>query len=451
MKKKVCIWVKKGMAVGITFAFLIVLFPYMEKRLLVQAREEPKIMDCNIGSEEFLNYLRNQEQYVYWRTDTGEVRPMQILDAIVSEQGEMLFEVCEKTEQTLENTVVQPQDDGEERDEIQPENTTSQQTWTLPDILFVMADGMASGDFSKVEDKNISDIWSVTYKVSNQSLGASLNGSMELYLPVENQGMLLVIDHSAANTVFPEAINVTALMLDDRNSVYYYGHVNSDSSSIQSEIELTENLQEGVYQLFLFAEKSEDDGKMNAATALGEPILLYVTEDSGEEILLANVIDENGIEAYSDTDVYSVDVEWGAMTFVYEEAGWDTTTLTSCGEGEWKVYDYAQACSVEEKNTSINQLAITNYSTDEIYAALQYDNSRDLNVQGVFQASEDTKGYFYGAENGIPAYLWLEAPASGKSSKGSVFFMPMEKPLTLSGDFTAIGTIRIRIQTDKPQ
>lgn len=448
------------MTVGTIIVLLIVLFSHMEERLFVQAREEPKVMDCNIGSEEFLDYLRNQEQYVYWRNDAGEVCLMQILDAIVSEQGEMLLKVCEKTEQTLENTVVEPQDNEEERDETQSENATqeedgekekNQQTWTLPDILFVMADGTVSGNFSKVEDKNVSDIWSVTYKVSNQSLGASLNGSMELYLPVENQGMHLVIDHSAANTVFPEAINVTALMLDDRDSVCYYGNVNSDSSSIQSEIELTENLQEGVYRLFLFAQKDEEDGKINAATALGEPILLYVTEDSGEEILLMNAIEENEIEAYSDTDVYSVDVEWGAMTFVYEEAGWDTTTLTSCGEGEWKVYDYAQACSVEEKNTSINQLVITNYSTDEIYAALQYDNSRDLNVLGNFQASEDTQSYFYGAENGRPAYLWLEAPALGKNSKGSVFFMPMERPLTFSQDMTPIGTIRIRIQTDKPQ
>lgn len=448
------------MAIGMTFVLLMVLFSYIDKRLFVQAREEAKVMDCNIGSEEFVNYLRNQEQYVYWRNDAGEVCPMQILDATMSEQGEMIFTVCEKTEQTLENTVVQPQDNEEEVDEIQTENVTqeeeveegkSQQTWMLPDILFVMADGAVSGNFSKVEDNNVSDIWSVTYKVSNQSIGASLNGLMELYLPVENQGTLFVIDHSAANEIFPEATNVTALMLDDNDTVCYYGCVNSDISSIQSEIELAENLQEGVYRLFLFAQKAEEDGKINAATALGEPILLYVTEDSGEEILLTNAMEENGIEAYSDTDVYSVDVEWGAMTFVYEEAGWDTTTLTSCGEGEWKVYDYAQACSVEEKNTSINQLVITNYSTDEIYAALQYDNSRDLNVLGNFQASEDTQSYFYGAENGRPAYLWLEAPALGKNSKGSVFFMPMERPLTLSQDMTPIGTIRIRIQTDKPQ
>lgn len=188
------------------------------------------------------------------------------------------------------------------------------------------------------------------------------------------------------------------------------------------------------------------------------------------------------VEAYSDTEipvwgftqdttVYSVDVEWGAMTFQYENSTWDPKTHTKTTGAGWQVYDSVNdkalvnddGTKVEED--AINEIKVTNHSNGKVWATLSYAKEA---------AYTDTDGKFSfttGTETGdsdvltdaasdgsVPAYLALDTAdnaetegAAGTPTVGKAYFMPdgiqASQEIT---KWTKIGTITVGIKTEEP-
>jgi len=189
-------------------------------------------------------------------------------------------------------------------------------------------------------------------------------------------------------------------------------------------------------------------------------------------------------EAYTDTDidvwgytedgtVYSVDVEWGAMTFQYETSSWDPETHEAATGAGWVVYDNVNDKVLGDVQDAINRITVTNHSNAAVYAKLTYageadytattgtfaasdaDRKTDTNTAEDFNATfDDTKGVItlQTADNGAG-----EAGA-GKATVGNVYFMPTGIDNTLvSGDspagieqWTKIGKITVSLLTETP-
>lgn len=172
-----------------------------------------------------------------------------------------------------------------------------------------------------------------------------------------------------------------------------------------------------------------------------------------------------------DTTVYSVDVEWGAMTFQYENSTWDPETHTKTTGAGWQVYDSVNdkalvnddGTKVEED--AINEIKVTNHSNGKVWATLSYAKEA---------AYTDTDGKFSfttGTETGdsdvltdaasdgsVPAYLALDTAdnaetegAAGTPTVGKAYFMPdgiqASQEIT---KWTKIGTITVGIETKEP-
>ena len=83
--------------------------------------------------------------------------------------------------------------------------------------------------------------------------------------------------------------------------------------------------------------------------------------------------------------VYSVDVEWGAMTFRYENSICDATAhQTQTGAG-WKVYDSVNDQALDTTEDAINRIQVTNHSNADVKAVLDYAGQTGY---------EDTTGRF---------------------------------------------------------
>lgn len=171
-----------------------------------------------------------------------------------------------------------------------------------------------------------------------------------------------------------------------------------------------------------------------------------------------------------DTTVYSVDVEWGAMTFQYENSTWDPETHTKTTGAGWQVYDSAadkvkvDASGAAVTEDAINEIKVTNHSNGKVWATLSYAKEA---------AYTDTDGKFSfttGTETGdsdvltdaasdgsVPAYLALDTAdngadgAAGTPTVGKAYFMPdgiqASQEIT---KWTKIGTITVGIKTEEP-
>lgn len=174
-----------------------------------------------------------------------------------------------------------------------------------------------------------------------------------------------------------------------------------------------------------------------------------------------------------DTTVYSVDVEWGAMTFQYEKSSWDPETLTSKPGAGWQVYDSAaDKVVVDDKGAAvkedvINEIKVTNHSNAGVWATLTYaGESGHTDTTGGFSF---TKGTVAGdtnaltpAADSVPAYLTLttannnkgEAEGQGKETVGKAYFMPngigTDDETDGINKWTKIGTITVGIKTKQP-
>ena len=185
-------------------------------------------------------------------------------------------------------------------------------------------------------------------------------------------------------------------------------------------------------------------------------------------------------EDYADTDidvqgftedatVYSVDVEWGAMTFQWENSSWDPKThMKKTGAG-WKVYDSTKDKALDVTESAINEVKVTNHSNAAVWATLSYASEADYDpdTTGEFsftKGTEDTDTDKLTAASGsVPAYLSLdtadnnegEAEGQGKETVGKAYFKPAGLAESLQTDdgitkWSQLGTITVGIVTEEP-
>lgn len=185
------------------------------------------------------------------------------------------------------------------------------------------------------------------------------------------------------------------------------------------------------------------------------------------------------VEAYSDTEIpvwgftqnttiYSVDVEWGAMTFQYENSSWDPETHKSKEGAGWRVYDSESEKALEAEEDAINEIKVTNHSNAGVWATLTYASKTDYSdTTGAFSFTTGTEtgdaNTLTAAAGDVPAYLTLatadnnggEGDGVGKAVVGKAYFMPTGISAAKKTDgiekWTTIGTITVGIKTEEPK
>ncbi len=163
-----------------------------------------------------------------------------------------------------------------------------------------------------------------------------------------------------------------------------------------------------------------------------------------------------------DKTVYSVDVEWGAMTFQYEKSSWNPETHQKIDGAGWQVYDLANDKVLGDVHSTINQIAVTNHSNASVFAKLSYAaETGTAATTGVFSGKADadtgvtdTNATFDTANSVITLQTADNGTggAAGTPAVGNIFFKP-------SGDvgsdttidkWTKIGKITVAISATDP-
>lgn len=175
-----------------------------------------------------------------------------------------------------------------------------------------------------------------------------------------------------------------------------------------------------------------------------------------------------------DATVYSVDVEWGAMTFQYEKSTWDPETHTSKDGAGWQVYDSVNdKVMVDDKGAAvkedaINEIKVTNHSNAGVWATLTYaGETGHTDTTGDFSFTKGTEtgdtNVLTAVADPVPAYLTLanadndegEAEGQGKETVGKAYFMPTgigtDDETNGINKWTKIGTITVGIKTEQPK
>lgn len=170
--------------------------------------------------------------------------------------------------------------------------------------------------------------------------------------------------------------------------------------------------------------------------------------------------------------IYSVDVEWGAMTFEYEKSSWDPVEHKSIAGKGWLVYDNVNEEAIEAEQDAINRVTITNHSNAPVYATLDYagtktDDTHDYTaITGEFKAAADTTENVKAAWDDTNACLTLETAATdadnqaiadptttaGTPSKANMYFKPtstVADNVTID-KWTKIGTITVSLLAENP-
>lgn len=173
-----------------------------------------------------------------------------------------------------------------------------------------------------------------------------------------------------------------------------------------------------------------------------------------------------------DSTVYSVDVEWGAMTFQYENSSWDPETHKSKEGAGWQVYDSVNdKVKVDDKGTAvtedaINEIKVTNHSNAGVWATLTYaGEAAHSGTTGDFSFTTGTEtgdtNALTAEAGGVPAYLTLTSADNGKGTDGAgketvgkAYFMPdgigTDDETNGINKWTKIGTITVGIKTAQP-
>ena len=152
--------------------------------------------------------------------------------------------------------------------------------------------------------------------------------------------------------------------------------------------------------------------------------------------------------------VYSVDVEWGAMTFRFENSLWDATAHQATKGAGWQVYDSVNNQALDTTEDAINRIQVTNHSNAEVKAALDYAGAAGYeDTTGSFaKATDDADTSYDGtaltlasADNG------KGGNGAGKETVGRVYFMPsgIKENYKTAGitKWTQLGTITVGIET----
>ncbi len=178
-------------------------------------------------------------------------------------------------------------------------------------------------------------------------------------------------------------------------------------------------------------------------------------EDTADKSAYADTVID--VQAHTVSSVvYSVDVEWGAMTFRYENSIWDATAhQTQTGAG-WKVYDSVNDQALDTTEDAINRIQVTNHSNADVKAVLDYAGQTGYeDTTGRFTKAADDADTNYDdtkrtltlatADNG------KGESGAGKETVGCVYFMPdgIKENYKTSGiaKWTQLGTITVGIET----
>ena len=175
-----------------------------------------------------------------------------------------------------------------------------------------------------------------------------------------------------------------------------------------------------------------------------------------------------------DATVYSVDVEWGAMTFQWENSSWDPETHMKKDGAGWKVYDDTKGKALDVTEDAINEIKVTNHSNASVWATLKYASEADYaaDTTGAFSyvngieadaADKDAlAAKLTQAAGDVPTYLSLDtadnATTEGEAGTATVakaYFMPSGLAADKQTDkgitkWTKIGTITVGIKTEQP-
>ena len=161
----------------------------------------------------------------------------------------------------------------------------------------------------------------------------------------------------------------------------------------------------------------------------------------------------------ADGVVYSVDVEWGAMTFCYENSTWDATAHQSVTGGGWKVYDSETGEALDATETSINRIQVTNHSNAGIKAQLAYTRQTGYeSIAGSFRKAQDDTDTNYETLTRTLTLATADnkkaADGAGKATVGTLYFMPIGRKQGLENSitkWTRLGTITVGVEPDEPE
>ncbi len=176
-----------------------------------------------------------------------------------------------------------------------------------------------------------------------------------------------------------------------------------------------------------------------------------------------------------DATIYSVDVEWGAMTFEYEKNSWDPKEHKQIEGRGWLVYDNVAEEALTATQDAINKVTITNHSNAAVKAQLSYASVTDggidgntdyTGIDGTFNKSnvtpaEDVKAEWDGrnncftlktaATNENDETISDPTTTAGTPAKGNVYFLPenISDAVKTAGieKWTTIGKITVAITT----
>ncbi len=174
--------------------------------------------------------------------------------------------------------------------------------------------------------------------------------------------------------------------------------------------------------------------------------------------------------------IYSVDVEWGAMTFQYVDSSasdkvWDPDTheyQPGSGGGSassWHVYDSENKSVASSDQTSINQISVINHSNADVKAAFEFAGAGTPAAAGEFTVIEDpdegtTKDTVSGTGKAgikIPTADNKKGDKAdqGKAVTGKAYFMPTGNYPALGGtptpgtvNWESLGEIKVTIDAD---
>ena len=214
------------------------------------------------------------------------------------------------------------------------------------------------------------------------------------------------------------------------------------------------------------------DGWYESADYAGRRVTDITAADIGNKIYYAKWTTIKDIDPmaadYADTEievrghtadgvVYSVDVEWGAMTFCYENSTWDATAHQSVTGGGWKVYDSEKGEALSSAEDVINQIQVTNHSNAGIRAQFDYTRQPGYDsITGSFRKAPDDLDTKYDTVTRTLTLATADnqkgADGAGKATVGTLYFMPLGRKQELENGitrWTKLGTITVGIKPDE--
>jgi len=214
------------------------------------------------------------------------------------------------------------------------------------------------------------------------------------------------------------------------------------------------------------------DGWYESADYAGSRVTDISAADIGNKIYYAKWTTIKDLDPkaadYADTEievrghtadgvVYSVDVEWGAMTFCYENSTWDATAHQSVPGGGWKVYDSEKDEALSSTEDAINRIQVTNHSNAGIKAQFTYTRQTGYeNITGSFwKAPGDSDTNYEELKRTLKlatADNQKGEDGAGKATVGTLYFMPLGRKQELENGitkWTQLGTITVGIKPDE--